>query len=107
MTTEQAFFIFATTCNVFTAFWVVGALFTDRMSKLPGWHKVGLSVGALGLLAQAFRNIEFLLTGNSMTDSQLPLWFLKDFGYTLIAFHSVVLICQGRLQMNGSEKDKT
>ena len=100
MTGEQLFFVFATICNLFAAFWILGALFTDRMQQLPGWHKVGLSVGALGLLAQALRNIEFLVTGVSMSDTELPFWFLKDLGYALIAFHSVVLICQGKLKMN-------
>jgi hypothetical protein len=100
MTGQQAFFIFATTVNFLTAFWIIGALFTDRMQRLPKWHLMGLSVGSLGLIFQALRNIEFLATGVSPTDSDLPIWFLKDMGYALIAFHSVWLILAGKLKLN-------
>jgi hypothetical protein len=100
MTSEQAFFIFATAVDFVTAFWILGALFTDRLQRLPRWHLMGLSVGALGLLFQGFRNIQFLLTGVSPSDADLPIWFLKDMGYALIAFHSIWLILQGRLRLN-------
>jgi hypothetical protein len=100
MTGQQAFFIFATTVNFLTAFWIIGALFTDRMQRLPRWHLMGLSVGSLGLIFQALRNIEFLTTGVSPADSDLPIWFLKDMGYALIAFHSMWLILTGKLRLN-------
>jgi hypothetical protein len=100
MTSEQAFFIFATAVDFVTAFWILGALFTDKLQRLPRWHLMGLSVGALGLLFQGFRNIQFLLTGVSPSDAELPIWFLKDMGYALIAFHSIWLILQGRLHLN-------
>lgn len=94
------FFIFATAVDLFAAAWIIGALFTDRMQRLPKWHQVGLSVGASGLLFQAFRNIYFLYTGESLHDSDLPTWFLKDLGYAIIAFHSVWLIFSGHLNLN-------
>jgi hypothetical protein len=100
MTSEQAFFIFATVVDFVAAFWILGALFTDKLQRLPRWHLMGLSVGALGLLFQGFRNIQFLLTGVSPSDADLPIWFLKDMGYALIAFHSIWLILQGRLRLN-------
>jgi hypothetical protein len=100
MTGEQVFFIFATAVDFLTAFWILGALFTDRLQKLPRWHLIGLSVGALGLVFQGLRNLQFLMTGVSPSDSDLPIWFLKDMGYALIAFHSIWLILQGKLQLN-------
>jgi hypothetical protein len=100
MTSEQAFFIFATAVDFVTAFWIIGALFTDKLQRLPRWHLMGLSVGALGLLFQGMRNIQFLTTGVSPSDADLPVWFLKDMGYALIAFHSIWLILQGRLHLN-------
>ena len=100
MTGQQAFFIFATTVNFLTAFWIISALFTDRMQRLPRWHLMGLSVGSLGLIFQALRNLQFLTTGVSPADSDLPIWFLKDMGYVLIAFHSVWLILAGKLKLN-------
>jgi hypothetical protein len=102
MTGEQAFFIFATAVDFLTAFWILGALFTDRLQKLPRWHRMGLSVGALGLLFQGMRNIQFLATGVSPSDADLPVWFLKDMGYALIAFHSVWLILAGKLHLNNT-----
>jgi hypothetical protein len=108
MTSEQAFFIFATVVDFVAAFWILGVLFTDRLQRLPRWHLMGLSVGALGLLFQGFRNIQFLMTGVSPSDADLPIWFLKDMGYALIAFHSIWLILQGRLHLNNpSEKADT
>ena len=85
-----------------TAFWILGALFTDRVQKLPRWHLMGLSVGALGLLFQGMRNIQFLTTGVSPSDADLPVWFLKDMGYALIAFHSIWLILVGKLRLNNT-----
>ena len=102
MTGQQAFFIFATAVDFLTAFWILGALFTDRLQKLPRWHLMGLSVGALGLLFQGMRNIQFLMTGVSPSDADLPVWFLKDMGYALIAFHSIWLILAGKLHLNNA-----
>lgn len=97
---EQAFFVFATAINLMAAFWIIAALFTKRLQTMPAWHRIGLTVGAMGLLAQAMRNIQFLVTGVSATDSDLPLWFLKDLGYGLIAFHSMWLVFTGQLTLN-------
>lgn len=97
---EQVFFVFATAVNLVAAFWIIGALFTKRLQRMPAWHRVGLTVGAIGLLAQAMRNIQFLVTGVSAADSELPLWFLKDLGYGLIAFHSMWLVFSGQLVLN-------
>ena len=101
MTGQQAFFVFATVVDFVTAFWILGALFTDRMQKLPRWHLIGLSMGSLGLVFQGVRNIQFLTTGISPNDADLPIWFLKDMGYALIAFHSIWLILQSKLHFNG------
>jgi hypothetical protein len=102
---EVIFFVFATVVNLITAFWIMGALFTDKLQRLPKWHMMGLSIGALGLIFQALRNIQFLLTGESPSDADLPIWFLKDMGYALIAFHSIWLVIQGKLKLN--EKSDT
>jgi hypothetical protein len=106
MTSEQAFFVFATFVDFSTAFWIMGALFTDRLQKLPRWHLIGLSMGALGLAFQGIRNIQFLYTGVSPSDSELPVWFLKDMGYALIAFHSLWLIFEGRLHLNNRPSEQ-
>jgi len=100
MTVEQAFFIFATAVDFLTAFGIIGALFTDRMQRLPRWHLMGLSVGSLGLIFQALRNIEFLVTGVSLCDNETPSWFLKDMGYAIIVFHGFWLILAGKLKLN-------
>jgi hypothetical protein len=101
---EVIFFVFATVVNLITAFWIMGALFTDRLQRLPKWHMMGLSIGALGLIFQALRNIQFLLTGESPSDAELPIWFLKDMGYALIAFHSIILVVQDKLHLNDPKK---
>lgn len=96
---EQAFFVAVTVVDLVAAGWIIAALFTPRLQTMPKWHRVGLLVGCIGLLAQALRNIQFLTTGVSATDADLPLWVLKDLGYGLIAFHSIWLVFSGRLTL--------
>lgn len=62
-----------------------GAL-NERMRLYPTWHKVGLIMASLGLAAQGIRNIQFMVTGISPTDADLPLWAMKDVGIGIIAF---------------------
>lgn len=97
--TEKMFFIVVTFVDLVAAGWIIAALFTPRLQTMPKWHRVGLLVGCIGLLAQALRNIQFLATGVSATDADLPLWVLKDLGYGLIAFHSIWLVFSGRLTL--------
>lgn len=97
--TEKMFFIIVTFVDLVAAGWIIAALFTPRLQTMPKWHRVGLLVGCIGLLAQALRNIHFLTTGVSATDADLPLWVLKDLGYGLIAFHSIWLVFSGRLTL--------
>ena len=99
---EKLFFVFATIVDLVAALWIVAALFTSRLQSMPRWHMAGLAVGAFGLMAQAVRNIEFLATGVSAPDSHLPLWFLKDLGYGMIAFDSIWRVMTGRLNLNAS-----
>lgn len=47
---------------------------------------------AVGLLAQAFRNAQFLITGESPTDSTLPLWALKDIGGSMAVMWAVYML---------------
>lgn len=96
---EKIFFIAVTVVDLVAAGWIIAALFTPRLQTMPKWHRVGLLVGCIGLLVQALRNIQFLTTGVSAADSDLPLWALKDLGYGLIAFHSIWLVFSGRLQL--------
>jgi len=62
-----------------------GAL-SERMRLFPTWHKVGLIIAALGLAAQGLRNIQFLVTGISPSDTDVPFWALKDIGIAIIAY---------------------
>lgn len=51
------------------------------------FHRFAKWILASGLLAQAARNVQFLLTGHSPSDAELPLWFLKDLGVFLIVVY--------------------
>lgn len=86
-----AFFILMTVVDFFAATVIMAGAMTERMRLFPVWHKIGLIVGGVGLLAQGMRNIQFLLTGISPTDSDLPLWALKDTGYAIVALVYVQL----------------
>lgn len=96
---DQTFFVAVTVIDLVAAGWIIAAMFTPRLQTMPKWHRVGLLVGCMGLLVQALRNIQFLTTGVSATDSDLPFWVLKDLGYGLIAFHSIWLVFRGRLEL--------
>lgn len=102
--TDKAFFIFVTVLNLTTAAWILLALFTVKFQAMPKWHRIGLVVGSMGLLAQALRNMQFLLTGVSMGDSDLPMWFLKDLGYAIVAYHSMYLVFTGHLKLDEGAK---
>ena len=62
-----------------------GAL-SERMRLYPAWHKIGLIVAVVGLVCQAFRNVQFIYTGVSPSDADAPLWILKDLGIAIIAY---------------------
>lgn len=104
MTTETAFFVFATFTNVFASLWILGAMFTPRLQSMPKWHMAGLLIGAVGLMWQAFRNVWFLITGESMADNDWPMWYLKDFCFFMIAAHSVWLVFGNRLDLQSTGK---
>jgi RsiW-degrading membrane proteinase PrsW (M82 family) len=106
MSAEVIFFVLATATNIIAAGWIIAASFTDRMQSMPKWHLLGLLTGAAGLMFQAVRNIYFLATGESMADSDLPVWYLKDLGYFIIAAHSIVLVVTGRLALNTKKKPR-
>lgn len=82
----KLFFVLITLIDLSAAAIIfVGAL-SERMRLYPLWHKIGLIVSVVGLVAQSFRNMQFLLTGYAPSDSTMPLWAMKDLGVALIAY---------------------
>lgn len=71
-----------------------GAL-SERMRLYPVWHKVGMLVAVMGLVAQGMRNIQYLATGISPSDLDMPLWALKDLGIALVAYFYLAKAIQG------------
>jgi hypothetical protein len=61
----------------------------DGAERYETMMKVAFVICLLGLLGQAFRNSVFLLTGESPSDVDMPLWALKDIGIAL-AFVALV-----------------
>jgi hypothetical protein len=79
-------FMALTVTNTVAALIIFFGALSDRMRLYPKWHKAGLILAAAGLAAQAVRNVQFLATGVSPSDADLPLWVLKDLGICIIAF---------------------
>ena len=93
---QQAFFTFVTIADLSAALVVAWGLVFARMNSLPASHKAGLIVVAFGLMWQAWRNIVFLTTGHSQSDSDSPFWALKDIGFFLICISAVAAIIRAR-----------
>lgn len=79
------FFVFVTIVDLLGVVIICAGLLRDSWRLYPSWHKAGLITAALGLFFQAGRNVEFLATGVSPSDADLPLWFLKDLGISTVA----------------------
>ena len=79
----------ATLIDIFAAFILMVGMNVDHGKQYDGFHRLGKWVLAFGLIAQAGRNVQFILTGHSPTDAELPLWILKDIGVFIIAAYWV------------------
>jgi len=97
-------FLLLTIINIGATIILFAGALNERAMLYPKWHKVGLIVAALGLAFQAIRNIEFLVTGVSPSDADLPLWALKDLGIAIIAYFYLWLGIQAYLDKNKADK---
>lgn len=82
----KAFFLLITVLDVIGAIILFLGALSPRMRLYPSWHRIGLLAAVIGLFAQAGRNIEYMFTGVSPSDADLPLWALKDLGIDIIAY---------------------
>lgn len=82
----KAFFLLITVLDVIGAIILFLGALSPRMRLYPAWHRIGLLAAVVGLFAQAGRNIEYMFTGISPSDADLPLWALKDLGIDIIAY---------------------
>lgn len=83
-------FWFATFIDVVAAVAIFISMDTDHARRYGKLNQIGRWTLSFGLLAQAGRNVEFLITGVSPTDADLPLWFLKDLGVFLIVAYVLI-----------------
>lgn len=83
----------------------LGAL-SERMRLYPAWHKIGLMTAVVGLICQSFRNLQFITTGHSPSDADMPLWILKDMGIAIIAYFYLYLAIKARFSPNPATKAK-
>ena len=63
-----------------------------RTVERSWWLRTGIGLFGLGVLFQAYRNLQFLVTGVSPTDADLPLWSLKDIGGAMVASWAVWML---------------
>lgn len=88
--------------SIVTVFDIAGAviiaagMLRDKWRLFPVWHRVGLVFAAIGLTAQAGRNISFLITGVSAQDTDLPLWAFKDLAIATVAITYFVIAIRER-----------
>jgi hypothetical protein len=88
----EALFIAITIIDLLAAGIIFGGALSDLTLRRKTWFKTALVIGAIGLTVQGVRNLQFLITGVSPLDSDVPLWMLKDLGLALIAFSYFYLI---------------
>ena len=93
-------FIALTFFNIIGSIVMFCGLCSERMRTFPAWHKFGMVLLIIGLLSQVFRNIIYLMTGVSPTDSSLPLWAFKDVGIDVIALQYAVIAIERIIDSN-------
>lgn len=81
----------------------LGAL-SERMRLYPMWHKVGLIIAVVGLVDQAFRNLQFILTGYATPDNVAPLWAMKDVGLAIIAYTYLYIAIKPKSELKVSKR---
>jgi ABC-type thiamin/hydroxymethylpyrimidine transport system permease subunit len=91
----DAGFLLLTITNIVASIIIFAGALSERMRLFPTWHKVGLIIAALGLVFQAGRNVQFLVTGISPSDADLPVWALKDIGISVVAFFYAYIAYEG------------
>lgn len=94
--------------NTFTnimavAFVFIGAAKPHLFAEEPV-IKVGAMLACFGLLGQALRNLQFLLTGISPHDADLPLWMLKDLGIVVMVLGYAMRGPLGKISTKGNTK---
>ena len=100
---EYTVFLVMTVANVLGAIMLLLGLFADELENISKFYKAAFIFGATGLMWQAFRNGVYLLTGTAMSDSELPLWYLKDLGWVVIGFYFAYLMKNKELTLNHKE----
>lgn len=83
----------------------IGAL-SERMRLYPVWHKIGLITAVVGLVCQSIRNLQFVFTGHSPSDADMPLWVLKDVGIAIIAYYYAYMAISAHFSPKPTPKSK-
>ena len=100
---EYTVFLVMTVTNVIGAVMLLIGLFADELENISKFYKAAFIFGATGLMWQAFRNGVYLLTGESLSDTELPFWYLKDLGWVVIGFYFAYLMKTKELTLNHKE----
>ena len=66
-------------------FVMVGAAH-PHITKEDAMIRWGAIIACFGLVGQVLRNIQYLATGVSPSDADLPFWMLKDFGLCVMIY---------------------
>jgi hypothetical protein len=90
-------FIALTFFNTLAVIIIFCGLCSERLRTFPSWHKVSMVLILAGLLSQIFRNITYLMTGESPSDATLPIWAFKDVGIDIIAFYYFTILVDNAL----------
>ena len=93
---DFVFFIGVTIIDLIGAAIIAAGFLSAKWRLFPAWHKAGLAFAMIGLVCQAGRNIQFLVTSVSSTDADLPLWVLKDLGIATVAIGFAYVAYQAR-----------
>ena len=70
--------------DVLIAMMIMFCAYSQRITHLHRWYKIGLITIAFGLFGQSALNVPFLINGTDYMHETLPFWLLQDFGTLLI-----------------------
>lgn len=78
--------------NLTTSFILMASFLSKRFRVWPNFHKVGISLVLIGVLAKSYNQTKYLFTGKYTSELEWPLQAFDNIGAWVIAVSYTILI---------------